>query len=61
MIEEALDFFLSFNKINELMVVRVKLQCLLKISLLLNKNVIISYHMLIEKIFLVCKSLIGKK
>ena len=59
MVEEALDFISAFERIADLVVVRTKLQCILKISLLLNRSVIFNYPLLIDKIVRIGEKLIG--
>jgi len=61
LLEEAIDFLNFFENLayKEIQVNKIRLQCLYKISIFINKNVIFSYSLLTEKLINLFKSLIG--
>ena len=57
--QEAIDFLEFFNRMNDINIIRAKLQLWLKISILIKKDAILAYPMLIERILKHLDSLNG--
>lgn len=59
MIEETLNFLIQINDYSDLLVNRMKIQCLLKISIFIKKEIIIRYPLALDYLIKICQEISG--
>lgn len=59
MIEETLNFLIQINDYSDLLVNRMKMQCLLKISIFIKKEIITKYPLVLDFLIKICQEISG--